>query len=87
MRQAVVDDLSEVADPVVLLVRADVECLAAYDLVGRIEEGQCRAGDVANVNERAPGGAVALKPDAPVVCAQATRLLRTMSSRRRGDTP
>ena len=88
VRQTLVDDLGEFADAVVLLGRADVERLARDDARrGASSSASGRRGDVADVDERAPRRAVALQADRPVVCAQATRLLRTTSRRSRGETP
>ena len=85
----VAQDIGEVADQVVLLRRADVERLAARR--ARPAPRACASGDareVADVDERPPrrsrrtGGG-----SRPVVCAQPARLLRTMSSRSRGEAP
>ena len=57
------DDLCELADPVVLLGRADVERLARNQLVGCVEERDRRATDVSHVDERTPRRAVALQTD------------------------
>ena len=87
VRHRLAHDLGDLADLEVLVGPSDVEDLAVDGLARRFEHGEEGARDVLDVDERPPGRAVALQVDAAVVTAHATRLLRTMSKRRRGETP
>jgi hypothetical protein len=62
-RNDVGNDVGNLADAIVLLRRADVERLQVHELARRLERCQERARDVLDVDERAPGRAVAHDQD------------------------
>src|SRR6202011_802793 len=55
------DDLSQVSNAIVVGGLSDVERLVEYPLRGRFERSNERAGDILNVHDRAPWGAIRLQ--------------------------